>query len=65
LIDLGDEFRIIRESTLSMFTSFEEEIYDREGIASGFKFTVRSIPFIIAGHELHHRQVIREKYMSV
>jgi len=65
LIDLADEFRIVRESTLSMFYSFENEIYNREGTASGFKFTVRAIPFIIAGHETHHRQVIREKYMSV
>lgn len=64
LIDLSDEFRSVRESTLTMFSSFEEKIYSREGTASGFKFTVRSIPFIIAGHEVHHRQVIKDKYMS-
>ena len=64
LIDLADEFRSVRESTLAMFYGFEDEIYSREGTASGFKFTVRAIPFIIAGHELHHRQVILEKYMS-
>ena len=65
LIDIADEFRIVRESTLCMFYSFEDEIYSREGTASGYKFTVRAIPFIIAGHEAHHRQVIREKYMGV
>jgi len=64
LIDLSDEFRIVREATLSMFYSFEDNIYSREGTASGYKFTVRAIPFIIAGHEVHHRQVIQEKYMS-
>jgi uncharacterized damage-inducible protein DinB len=64
LIDLSDEFRSVRESTLTMFSSFEEKIYSREGTASGLKFTVRSIPFIIAGHEVHHRQVIKDKYMS-
>jgi len=64
LIDLGDEFRIVRESTLSMFTSFKDEIYNRVGTASGFNFTVRAIPFIIAGHEIHHRKIIQEKYMS-
>jgi len=64
LIDLGDEFRIVRESTSCMFASFEDEIYDRVGTASGFNFTVRAIPFIIAGHETHHRKVIQEKYMS-
>jgi hypothetical protein len=64
LIDIADEFRVIRESTLTMFYSFEDEIYDRIGTAGGYKFTVRAIPFIIAGHEVHHRHVIREKYMS-
>ena len=65
LIDLGDEFRIVRESTSCMFASFEDEIYDRIGTASGFNFTVRAIPFIIAGHEAHHRKIIQEKYMNV
>ena len=65
LIDLSDEFRVARESTLTMFHSFDDDIYNREGIASGFKFTVRAIPYIIAGHEAHHRQIIRKKYMSV
>ena len=64
LIDLSDEFRIVRESTLTLFYSFEDEIYDRVGTASGYRFTVRAVPFIIAGHEAHHRRVIREKYMS-
>ena len=64
LIDLSDEFRIVRESTLTMFYSFEDEIYSRVGSASGYNFSVRAIPFIIAGHEAHHRQVIREKYMN-
>ena len=64
LIDLSDEFRIARESTLTMFYGFDNDIYNREGIASGFKFTVRSIPYIIAGHEAHHRQIIRERYIS-
>jgi hypothetical protein len=48
-----------------MFYSFKDEYFSREGTASGFKFTARAIPFIIAGHEVHHRQVIKEKYMSI
>ena len=65
LIDIADEYRSVRESTLSMFYSFADEFFSREGKASGFKFTVRAIPYIIAGHEAHHRNVIREKYMSI
>ena len=64
LIDLRDEFRIVRDSTIALFTSFDDEILNRGGIASGFKFTVRAIPYIIAGHESHHREVIEKKYMN-
>ena len=36
--------------------------WSRVGNASGCDFTVRSILFIIAGHERHHVGVLREKY---
>ena len=63
LINLADEFNAVRESTYTLFAGFSPDFFDREGMASGFRFTVRSIPFIIAGHELHHRQIIQSKYL--
>jgi hypothetical protein len=65
LLDIADEYRAVRESTLTMFYSFADEFYSREGIASGLKFTVRAIPFIIAGHEVHHHQILREQYLNI
>jgi hypothetical protein len=32
-------------------------------VANGASFTVRSVPFILAGHELHHLGVLRERYL--
>jgi hypothetical protein len=34
----------------------------RKGIASDNPFTVRSLAYIIAGHELHHLNVLKSKY---
>ena len=65
LIDIADEYRSVRESTLYLFYSFTDEFYGREGTASGFKFTVRAIPFIIAGHEGHHMKVLRQQYLKI
>lgn len=65
LIDIADEYRTVRESTLYMFYSFNEEYFSREGTASGVKFTVRAIPFIIAGHEVHHHQILKEQYLNL
>jgi hypothetical protein len=36
----------------------------RRGIASSHGFSVRALAHIIAGHEIHHRQVIRDRYLS-
>lgn len=36
----------------------------RRGIASGVEFTVRAIPYILAGHERHHLTVLRERYLD-
>lgn len=59
---LLSELRHLRTANLSLFESFDDAILDRVGNASGCDFTVRSILFIIAGHERHHVRVLREKY---
>jgi hypothetical protein len=63
LLNLTEEFRTIRASTLTMLRGISEEAALRKGVASGVEFTVSSIPWIIAGHAMHHRQVLKEKYL--
>ena len=62
--DLVDELRKVRESNLPMFKSFSEEILDRRGVANNTEVTVRAILFIIAGHEIHHINIIKERYLD-
>lgn len=62
LRDLLDEWSAVRAATLALVRSFDEATLARTGVASGNRFTVRSLPWIIAGHELHHRQLLRERY---
>ena len=64
LPDLTDELSAVRTSTLLLLKSFDEETWDRRGMASGFEFTVRSLAWIIAGHSLHHRRVVAERYLG-
>lgn len=63
LKDLIEEFRLLRESNLSLFKNFSGKMMLRQGTANGKKITVRTILFAIAGHELHHLNVIRDKYL--
>ncbi|MDH3216556.1 MAG: DinB family protein [Candidatus Krumholzibacteria bacterium] len=63
LASLTDEYRWVRSSGLALFESFDDEILLRGGTASGCAFTVRAIPYILAGHDIHHIDVIRERYL--
>lgn len=64
LTDLVDELGHVRRANIAMFRGFADDVWDRKGIASDVSFTVRSFPYILAGHEIHHRQVIEERYLS-
>ena len=58
------EYRTTRAATLALFDSFDEDEWMRPVKASGMDFVIRVFPFILAGHEIHHRGVIEEKYLS-
>ena len=60
--DLLDEFRCVRAASLHLFRSFDAEDWRRGGVASGHPITVRALAWIVAGHELHHRRVLVERY---
>jgi DinB superfamily len=62
--DLAEEFQVIRNSSIALFRSFDELAWPREGTASDVSVTVRALAFIIAGHELHHRRILEERYFS-
>jgi uncharacterized damage-inducible protein DinB len=63
LASLAEELRLVRGATLGFFRSVTKETEARRGVANGASFTVRSVPFILAGHELHHLGVLRERYL--
>ena len=58
-----EEYQAVRSATIHLFENMDDEALDRQGTASGSPFSARAVGFVIAGHELHHLQVIREKYM--
>jgi hypothetical protein len=64
LASLVEEFAHIRSASLALFRSFREEEWLRRGTASNNGVTVRALAFITAGHELHHRRILEERYFS-
>jgi uncharacterized damage-inducible protein DinB len=64
LKDILKEYKAIRKSTLALFKNFTPEMLEQGGIANGNKLTVHSIGFTISGHELHHLNVVKAKYLK-
>jgi hypothetical protein len=60
--ELLDNLFTVRRATLLLFRSFGEADWTRTGEASGALVSVRAIAYVIVGHELHHRRVLRERY---
>jgi hypothetical protein len=65
LDDLLTEFQAVRAATVALLRSLDEKALGRRGTASTFPVTVRALAYIIAGHERHHLNVLRTKYLPV
>ena len=62
LASLLDEYRTVRESTLSLFEGLPEAALTRTGIANGNPMSVRAGALHVAGHERHHLDSIKKNY---
>jgi hypothetical protein len=62
LADLVEDFIAVRRATLSLLRNLDETAWARRGSANKNEVSVRALAYIIAGHELHHRRVLEEKY---
>jgi len=63
LADLIEDYIAVRRATLSLFRNLEEPAWIRRGVANKNQVTVRALAYIIAGHELHHRRMMEDKYL--
>jgi hypothetical protein len=60
--DLAEEYAAVRHSTIVMLRRLSPETWLRKGIVNNYTASARSIACVIAGHELHHLSVLRDRY---
>jgi uncharacterized damage-inducible protein DinB len=60
--DLIEEYIAVRRATVTLLRNLDSEAWLRRGTASDNEVTVRALAWIIAGHDLHHRNILEEKY---
>jgi uncharacterized damage-inducible protein DinB len=62
LAEVVEEYADVRRANLDLFRSLDDEAWRRRGVANNSPVTVLALAYIIAGHELHHRKIIEERY---
>lgn len=62
LADLAEELAHVRSATVALFRSLDQDAWLRRGVANKNEVSVRALAFIVAGHELHHRHILEERY---
>jgi hypothetical protein len=60
-----NELKVVRDSTILMYESFDKDALTYLGTANNIKNTALALGFVIVGHEVHHVNVIRERYLGL
>lgn len=63
--ELVEEMGAVRQATITLYKSFSPLHLKRTGMASGVTMSVRSIGEVIAGHELHHKNILLDRYFPL
>ena len=64
IAEIIEDYIAVRRATLTLFRNLDEQAWMRRGIVNNNEISVRALAFITAGHELHHRRILEEKYFA-
>lgn len=59
-----EDFTATRKATLTLIQNMPASAWTNKGFANGMEITTRAIAYIIAGHEIHHRKLVKERYLK-
>lgn len=60
-----EELKLVRASTIALFDTFDETALKQEGTMAGFRLPVLALGFTLIGHQTHHFDIIRERYLPI
>lgn len=65
LKSLLEEYQSVRSASITLFRSFNEDVWTRRGVANKNEISVRALAYMTAGHELHHVKILKESYFPL
>ncbi len=60
---LLEEYLAVRKATICLFKHFNLNQLKQIGMANGNNMSVAALGFVICGHEIHHCNIISERYL--
>jgi len=61
--NIMEEYDAVRRSTIALINGFSEADFFKTGVANDNIASVRALVYHLAGHELHHINLIRSRYL--
>jgi hypothetical protein len=61
--DVADDYDAVRCGTLQLFRHFDSVAWVRRGIVNSSEVSVRAMAYVIAGHERHHLNIVKTRYL--
>lgn len=61
--ELAESYALVRRANIVFLRNLPADAWARWGVANGSDITVRALAYIIVGHERHHMNVLRERYL--
>lgn len=65
LSGLLDEFQLVRQASLFLFRSFNDDMLMRTGTCNGTAISALALGYVIAGHPLYHLKILHERYFPL
>lgn len=59
-----EEYKVVRKSTIAIFTNLDREMFNNVGAASNMEWSVGALGFVICGHQKYHRNILRQRYLG-
>lgn len=60
-----EDFISARKATLTLIQNMPEGVWTNIGFANNTEVTARALGYIIAGHALHHFNIIKDRYLPL
>jgi hypothetical protein len=60
-----EDFVATRKSSITLIKNMPDEAWDYKGVANELEISANAIAYIIAGHAIHHKEIITERYLTL